>query len=174
MGNQSENKDEAETTSGGIGCLGKSIILFVLVSAVYTMCWNGRDANKVEFRSSGDARRDSIERIRVDLVNREYSREELDKLMKLSRPAVYRRLASVNRRLTDFPSFWSAWIGSSRTTSVSRKGDAFICRVLIRYPITYVEIGVGVEMEIDVSVAFENNTGDNTWTLVGIHFIEED
>ncbi len=29
-------------------------------------------------------------------------------------------------------------------------------------------------MEIDVSVAFENNTGNDTWTLVGIHFIEED
>ncbi len=142
MSNQSENnenKDEntTETESGGIGCFGKSIILFVLASAVYGMCWNGRDDNKVEFRPTGDARRDSIEKMRVDLVNKEYSREELDKLMKLSRPVVYRRLASVNRRLTDFPSFWSAWIGSSRTTAVSRKGDAFICRVLIRYPISY-------------------------------------
>ncbi len=178
MSNQSENTENknentTETESEGIGCFGKSIILFVLGCAVYSMCWNGRDDNKVEFRPTGDARRDSIEKIRVDLVNREFSNSELDKLMKMSRPVVYRRLAGINRRLTDFPSYWPAWSGSSRTTAVSRKGNAFICRVLIRYPITYVEIGVGAEMDIDVSVAFDHNTDTGTWSLEGIHFIEE-
>ena len=182
MSNQSENKSEntretttSETTSESGGCWSAFkglLILGGLVIVLVAMCSNGEDDNKLEFKATGDARRDSLERIRVDLFNRELSDDKLEELMKMSRPVVYRRLANVRRRLTEFPRYWP-WNGRSATRVVTRKGDVFIATYDIRYPIKYVEIGVGVEMDMDVVVAFDHNTETGSWTLTKILFVEE-
>ena len=172
MSNQSENKSETTSEQGGCWDAFKGLlILGGLVIVLVAMCSNGDD-NKLEFTPTGDARRDSLERIRVDLFNQELSDDKLEELMKMSRPVVYRRLANVRRRLTEFPRYWP-WNGASRTRVVTRKGDVFIATYDIRYPIKYVEIGVGIEMDMDVVVAFDRNTATDTWTLTKILFVEE-
>ena len=165
MSNQPENTSE----QGGCLHVAIGLIAVFIIIGIITFFFGGGDDNKLEFKPTGDAKRDSLEKLRVDLHNRYFSFEERDALMKMTRSAVYRSLAADRKRLTEFPKNWN---GSIWTRFVERKGDVLIATYAIQYPIKYAEIGVGVEIKTDVVVVLSLNSFTDKWTITSIYYVE--